>query len=191
MNLRDVYKKYDERKSEIKSRLEDFKANEDLFEELCFCICTPQSKARACDRAIEELGSTGKLMDGNRGQVESVLKKYGVRFFKNKAKYMLETRNKKIKFDREWLVNNIKGLGYKEASHFLRNTGVFDVAILDRHILKLLKDFNVIDEIPKTMTRKKYLEIESKMKSFSENIEIPMEELDLLFWSMKSGEVFK
>ena len=86
----------------------------------------------------------------------------------------------------------MKGLGYKEASHFLRNIGVgLDLAILDRHIIKNLKRYGVIEEVPKSLTPKKYLEIEEKMKEFARRIDIPMPELDLLFWSMETGEVFK
>ncbi|MEM7816211.1 MAG: DNA lyase, partial [Candidatus Aenigmatarchaeota archaeon] len=132
-----------------------------------------------------------------------------VRFHKNKVGYILQAREiftmegklcvkKKLislgtPFEmREWLVSNIKGLGYKEASHFLRNIGLGkDIAILDRHILKNLKRQGVIREIPKTLTPKKYKEIEEKMRSFSKKVRIPMDELDLLFWSEETGEVFK
>ena len=93
---------------------------------------------------------------------------------------------------REWLVNNIKGIGYKEASHFLRNIGFgSDIAILDRHILRTLKSIKVIDEISESLSKKKYLTIEEKMRNFSKDIEIPMDHLDLLFWYREKGEVFK
>jgi len=93
---------------------------------------------------------------------------------------------------RGWMVENIKGMGYKEASHFLRNIGFGkDIAILDRHILKNLKDLGVISEIPDTLTEKKYFEIEGKMRDFSERAGIPLEALDLLFWSMQTGHIFK
>lgn len=93
---------------------------------------------------------------------------------------------------REWLVNNIKGIGYKEASHFLRNIGFgSDIAILDRHILRTLKSIKVIDEISESLSKKKYLNIEEKMRNFSKDIKIPMDHLDLLFWYREKGEVFK
>ena len=92
---------------------------------------------------------------------------------------------------REWLVKNIKGYGYKEASHFLRNIGKgFELAILDRHILKNLVEFNVIDGIP-ALTKKKYYEIEKKMKEFSERIGIPMAYLDFVLWYKQTGRIFK
>ena len=93
---------------------------------------------------------------------------------------------------REWLVSNVKGFGYKEASHFLRNIGFgSDIAILDRHILKNLKKHGVINEIPKTITKKNYFEIENRMRDFSKRSGIPMAHLDLLFWSNETGEIFK
>ncbi|KKP28400.1 MAG: putative N-glycosylase/DNA lyase [Parcubacteria group bacterium GW2011_GWA2_31_28] len=130
------------------------------------------------------------------------------RFYKNKSNYLKLSKdqynnikkiiinknkkdiikNKKI---REFLVKNIKGLGYKEASHFLRNIGYKNLAILDRHILKNLQKFKVINKVPKHLNKKNYLSIEEKFYKFSKKIDIPMDELDLLFWSMETGKVFK
>ena len=65
---------------------------------------------------------------------------------------------------REWLVRNVKGIGYKEAGHLLRNIGFDqDLAILDRHILKNLKKLGVIDDVPESPTKRQYLSIEVKM----------------------------
>ena len=83
-------------------------------------------------------------------------------------------------------------MGYKEASHFLRNIGFGDdIAILDRHILKHLVGNKVIPEVPKSLTGKKYLEIEQKMKEFANSTGIPFGHLDLVWWSEETGEIFK
>jgi len=204
---------YEKRKLEIKKRLEDFekiweKSNKDLFVELCFCLLTPMSRARAADEAINHLLKKNLLSVENKNQILKELNDAGVRFPENKAKFIIEAReffthNGKIDIKnklnlgtsnakREWLVNNVKGLGYKEASHFLRNIGLgFDLAILDRHIMKNLLKYGIIKEIPKCLTKKCYLSLENKMKEFSEKINIPLAELDLLFWSEETGEVFK
>jgi N-glycosylase/DNA lyase len=92
---------------------------------------------------------------------------------------------------REWLVKNVKGIGYKEASHFLRNIGYKNMAILDRHILKNLVRVGVLNSLPKSLSRTNYLDIEKKFLNFSKKINIAMDELDLLFWSMETGEVLK
>src|SRR6267143_178578 len=93
---------------------------------------------------------------------------------------------------REWFVENVKGLGYKEASHFLRNIGHGEeFAILDRHILRNIKKLGLVEEIPTSLTKKKYLDIEERLRHFSKEIDIPMADLDLLFWSKETGWVFK
>ncbi len=202
---------YRKKKVKIRNRLKSFreiykKSDRDIFKELCFCILTPQSKAIICDKAIERLQKDDILFKGDIRKVKSYLK--GVRFPNNKARYIIEARNifknghgpdikskidsKDLSKTRDWLVSNVKGLEYKEASHFLRNIGFgSNLAILDRHILKNLKRYKVIKDIPATLTKKKYLEIEDKMRSFFEKIGIAMGEIDLLFWSMETGVIFK
>ena len=93
---------------------------------------------------------------------------------------------------RDWILKNVKGMGLKEAAHVLRNLGYGRyLAILDRHVLKNLKELGVIDEIPKSLTKNKYFEIEKLMIAYSEKVNIPMDALDLVFWSQQAGEVFK
>jgi len=93
---------------------------------------------------------------------------------------------------RDWLEKNINGLGYKEASHFLRNIGFGEkIAILDRHILRNLKEIGIIEEIPKYLNRSGYSRIEKNMIEFSKQINIPPSHLDLLLWSKETGEIFK
>ena len=90
------------------------------------------------------------------------------------------------------MVKEVNGFGYKEASHFLRNIGFYeDVAILDRHILRNIVRFGIIKEIPKTINKKTYIEIEDKMKNYCKKHKINFAELDLIFWSNETGEVFK
>jgi N-glycosylase/DNA lyase len=209
--LENMMKSYVSRRVAIKRRLLEFREmwkepEEMIFAELCFCICTPQSSARACDKSITRLKKTGILFKGREQDIVRYLT--GVRFPRNKAKYIVNARNflsksgdievkRLIRFSdpikiRMWLVKNIKGLGYKEASHFLRNIGLGErLAILDRHILKNLVKYGIIKEVPKTLTPKRYLEIEKVMEKFSDSIDIPMAELDLLFWSEETGEIFK
>lgn len=191
----------------IRSRLNEFDRlrekgnNGEIFAELIFCILTPQSKAQSCWKTVETLLNKNLLLKGNEDQISKMLKR--VRFRNRKAEYIVEARkhypirSKIKKFDdiysaREWLVQNVRGMGYKEASHFLRNIGFGEeLAILDRHILKNLKSLGVIEEIPRFLTKKKYFEIEKKMKKFSEKVEIPMSHLDLVLWYKETGKVFK
>ncbi|MFX0023913.1 MAG: N-glycosylase, partial [Candidatus Hermodarchaeota archaeon] len=90
----------------------------------------------------------------------------------------------------DWLVKNVKGIGYKEASHFLRNIGYTEYAIVDFHIVDLLVKHNFIEK-PKTMTKSKYLEIEKILKSIGSELELNMAELDLYLWYLETGKILK
>jgi N-glycosylase/DNA lyase len=104
--------------------------------------------------------------------------------------YSLIRSQQKTHAIRDWLVNNVNGVGMKVASHFLRNTGMFDVAILDFHILNLLERNGVINR-PRTLTRKKYLEIENILFYISQKIGIPPGILDLYLWYLETGNIVK
>ncbi|NIA23194.1 MAG: N-glycosylase/DNA lyase [Proteobacteria bacterium] len=190
-DFREVYRKGDDRR---------------IFAELAFCILTPQSNARYCWETICDMYENNILFNGDEESICNALRR--VRFKVRKSEYIVLAResffsgNKSLKekiaeFDdtfaaREWFVKEIKGLGYKEASHFLRNLGKGDkIAILDRHILRNLEKYGVIEAIPKSLTKTKYCEIENKFARFAEKIAIPLEHMDLLFWYNAKGEIFK
>ncbi len=86
---------------------------------------------------------------------------------------------------------NIKGIGFKEASHFLRNIGFSGYAILDKHILNTLQELKIIKDSKPPSTRDKYIEIEEKLKGFADDVGIHIDEMDLLLWSEKTGEILK
>jgi N-glycosylase/DNA lyase len=94
---------------------------------------------------------------------------------------------------RDWLVREkrIKGLGYKEASHFLRNIGLKGYAILDKHVLRSLAELKIIDDPKPPNTRLRYLTVEKQLKKLAELAEIDFDELDLVLWSLKTGEILK
>ncbi len=211
LRLRGIYR---EKKKEIIGRLGEFddcltkKDDADVFKELAFCLLTPQSKAQCCWDAIQTISSLNLLLAGTENDLKKHLQR--VRFHNKKARYLagareifrnagcLSVKNVLAQFSdahecREWLVKNVRGLGYKEASHFLRNIGFGgnQIAILDRHILKNLLLFGVIREIPKSLSKSKYLDVERKMAGFSRSLRIPLAHLDLLFWYKETGEIFK
>lgn len=212
-SIRQLLSAYAKLKPDIKKRLAQFRlrlkdADEKLFSELSYCILTANANARKCDEAIRHLERRALLLKGRPHHIRPVLRGRA-RFHNKKADYIVLARElfksgkrldirkridpKDIVSTRQWLVDNIKGFGYKEASHFLRNIGLGpDIAILDRHILKNLKRYGVIRKIPPSAGgRNIYLEIEEKMRLFSKKVKIPMDELDLLFWAMQTGFVFK
>jgi N-glycosylase/DNA lyase len=94
---------------------------------------------------------------------------------------------------RDWLAQEkrIKGLGYKESSHFLRNIGLRGYAILDKHVMNCLTDLKVVETPKPPGNRRCYLETEERLRTFARDIGIDFDELDLVLWSMKTGEVLK
>ncbi len=202
---------YRSKRREIADRLGDFREILDgdertVFAELAYCICTASAKAASADAAIRRLAATGILYKGRARQIGPYLR--GVRFWRKKSVFIESARRsftergrivikkRLIKRDpvilRDELVWTAKGLGYKEASHFLRNVGLGEeLAILDRHTLRCLNDFGVIEEMPGSLTRRRYLSIEEKMRAFSRMVHIPMGHLDLLLWSRQTGRIFK
>lgn len=126
-----------------------------------------------------------------------------IRFHNIKAKNLLEAqKNFQETLDilnlnipqiekRNLLAYKINGIGMKESSHFLRNIGFENLAILDRHILRMLLACGIYNEIPKLSSMKQYLKVEYDFLNFSKEINISMDELDLLFWSAATGEILK
>ena len=193
----------------IDKRLEQFssfrsKSTKQWFSELCFCILTANSKAKTSIAIQKQLRAKG-FCECAAGDIRKCIMKHKHRFHNNKTRYIIEARKHidikdkvidLVKEDgyfnaREWLVKNIKGIGYKEASHFLRNVGYFDLAILDRHILNLMSVYRFIKQRPKQLNKKNYLAIEKKFKTIADNLAMSMAELDMYMWYMKTGEVLK
>ena len=198
-DIRELRQLYKQRKHEIRKRLDEFKhPNKDNFLELCFCICTPMSKA---ERVIQVINERNKkiLLDGSSSEIANLLRGYA-RFHNNKARYIVEARKKKSLLKklpkngleaRNFLLENFKGIGLKETSHFLRNVGYNDLAILDVHIIKCLYDLKVLGSDNRPSSRKQYEQMEEQFKTFSEKVKIPLDELDLLFWSSGTGKILK
>jgi N-glycosylase/DNA lyase len=200
---------------EIRSRLAEFQevwhtgSDERLWEELVFCIFTAGASAAMGLRAIEAVRPL--LMEGKREQMTRALKKAGAhRFPVARPGHIVVTRNylrehcgmalrKTLQSfsdpeqRRDWLAQEkgIKGLGFKEASHFLRNIGLKGHAILDKHVLNCLADLKVIETPKPPTTRRRYLETEEILRQFARDIRIDFDELDLVLWSMKTGKVLK
>ena len=161
-----------------------------LFKELCFCLMTANFNAERAIRIQNEIDDG--FLNLPEKDLAKKLKTSGHRFPNARAKYIAEARKQKnnLKTDRKWLITNIKGLGYKEASHFLRNTGHEDCAIIDFHIIDILADHGIIKR-PKTVTAKKYLKIEKELKKLADKLNINLSELDLYLWYLETGKVLK
>ena len=190
----------------IRARLGDFaRVNPDAyFYELAYCLLTPQSRADHAEAVVDRLREGRFAETGFDPEPLLRHKSHYIRFHRTKARHLLRMRaefppilqhllnGSEARELREWLVGNVKGLGQKEATHFLRNVGRNEgLAILDRHILRNLKRYGVIRTLPPNLSKKTYLSIERRFQRFAEEIRIPLDELDLLFWSMETGEIRK
>jgi len=169
-----------------------------MFLELCFCIFTANCSSQKCWDVQNTLGED--LLHLSTEDLEHQLRLLGYRF-PNRADRVVAARNQlpeimqqlsknNGKEIREWLVQNITGFGYKEASHFLRNIGFDDVAIIDVHILRVLEEYGMISS-PKTLTKKRYLAIEKILETLADHSLLTLAELDLYLWYMRTGKVLK
>jgi len=190
----------------VARRMEEFRAagrssGDRIFSELCFCILTANYTAEGGIRIQKDVGNGFCTMD--EGELAKRLRSLGHRFPNARARYIAEARKHRVKLDevfrtcssgemREWLALNVKGLGYKEASHFLRNIGVTDLAIIDFHIIDILAKNGLIKK-PKSrsLTRKKYLEIERVLARLAKKAHLTLAELDLYLWYLETGKILK
>ena len=203
------------RRKEIRARLAEFEAvwrtgsDVRLWEELVFCIFTAGASARMGLKAIKAVRSL--LSEGGAEEMTHALRKARAhRFPVARPRYVVVTRDYlrehcKMRLResllgfkdpierRDWLAGErrIKGLGYKEASHFLRNIGMKGYGILDKHVLHCMAELGVVDSSKPPATRTSYLELEDRLRHFSRDVGIDFDELDLVLWSMKTGEVLK
>jgi len=195
----------DEVRRIVEARIKEFESlrsssREDLFKELCFCILAANFSAERSLRIVEEIGDD--LLKLSEEELAETLRRLGHRFPSSRARYIVQARkslDELVKIletiddefmVREWLVRNVKGVGYKEASHFLRNIGFKNLSIIDFHIIDLLARYGLIKK-PRSMTRKRYLEIEGLLRRISEKLGICLAELDLYLWYMSSNKILK
>jgi len=181
----------------VEERFKQFKqlgengTNEELYSELCFCILTANWSARGGMRAQQLIGVEG-FMKASEEELAETLTHLHHRYPKARASYIVKNRwvvhHLKALLSlppaeaREWLVKNVLGIGYKEASHFLRNAGVEELAILDRHVLSLMNQFGLIDSLPRSLTRQRYLSLETLLKEEARCFGESPGKFDLYLW---------
>jgi len=191
-------------RARVESRLREFrelglKGSDEIFKELCFCILAANFDAEKSIRIQEEVDEG--FLSLSEEELAETLRRFGHRYPRKRAEYIVEARKLKDSLNnivgsldgesaREWLVKNVRGIGYKEASHFLRNVGYTDLAIIDYHILDLLVKYRLIEK-PRTMTRRRYLEIESLLKRLADRLNVNLAELDLYLWYLETGKILK
>ena len=206
---------------DIEQRVAEFREvwdrgdEDELLCELMFCLLTPAARAHSAWEALQNLKHKGLILrkmpayDEGERRIRIADELRTVRFKNNKARNVMEAEKNFMvggkasilphlsRFHthmemREWLVATVRGMGYKEASHFLRNIGKgADIAILDRHILRCLNRLGIIDSVPEGLARMRYIETEQRMRALALRLDIPLHHLDLLLWYHETGEMFK
>jgi len=191
-------------KKQVDTRIKEFKeinrrSNDEIFQELCFCILTANFNAEKCIKIQREIGD--EFLTLSKEELAKKLVDLGHRFPNARARYISDSVKYKESLKdiinssnstelRSWLVKHVKGLGYKEASHFLRNIGFDDYAIIDFHIIDVLVTYNLIER-PKTLTKRKYLEIENTIRDIAKETNLTLAELDLYLWYIETGKILK
>ena len=187
-------------KKQVNSKIKEFserKLNQkQRFQELCFCILVAGSNLEQTKKAWEK--NKDNFLKSDSKELQEQLRKCGCRF-NHRAAYILEAKKslKDIDFNkdafelREQLVKEIKGLGMKEASHFLRNLGHKNFAILDRHVLNILHKEGFIQKVPRTLTKNTYLKTEDKLRPLAKKLRMSMVELDLYLFYLNSKKIAK
>lgn len=208
--LDELKSEYARRKDMIEAQLGEFRKiresadDRKIFEELAYCILTSAVGPKVGLKSIEAIKDV--LLDGTAEDTESRLK--GVHKYPEKAYFIVHTREylkREYGFKLRELVDSfddpgerrdffalnrdIKGLGYTQASHFLRNIGFTGYAILDKNVIKSLYDLGIIDSSKPPSTGKKYKEIEGRMKTLAAVLGTGLDELDMLLWSLKTGRI--
>jgi N-glycosylase/DNA lyase len=219
MKKSEVLEHYQEKQQEIESRLEEFRELRDSdeprkFLELVFVILTSQTGAEKSWEATSELERRDLLTSGDEDSIKKILEKHSVQYADEKASYIVDNYEnlsqptltdpeKKLKISekikaedldssREWFAENVKGIGWKGASHFLRNIGYGDsFAIISSHIIDVMAEIGLLENPKPPGNMEEYLEMEKRLNEFSEEIGIDIQALDLVLWSMRTGEVFK
>jgi len=188
----------DKRMSEFEC-LERKNSNE-IFKELCFCLMTANFSAEKSIKIQDKINNGFLYLSEEK--LAKKLSEQGHRFPNTRARFIFEAKKYKNNVKeilssleneplmRKWLVKNIKGLGYKESSHFLRNIGFKNISIIDFHIIDLLVENKLIEK-PKTITSEKYIEIEKILKQLAKKTKTTLGELDLYLWYEETGKVLK
>lgn len=209
-NIEDLKETYNRIKPEITERINEFREIRDkgdkksVFRELCFCILSSGTGPAVAEKSVQAIDDI--LLTGREEEIVERLE--GIHKYPEKGGYVFTTReylSKNYNMDlvntlssiddhnerRDFLARNrnIKGIGYLQASHFLRNTGFSGYAILDKNILKSLYELGVISDTKPPVSRKRYIEKEQKMKDFAVMLEIEFDHLDLLLWYMMRGRI--
>lgn len=182
---------------------------EDSFYEGCYCLCAVQNPAVRTAEAVDwmreqdvygKLGRSVRSDKAIQAKIAAGIKGL-VRFHNVKAGRIVMLR-RQIEGIHAWLAaadpgeapalrdrltREVKGFGFKEASHFLRNVGFRGLTIPDVHVLRRLSALGLIEDDGRSLTPRVYREVDAAMRRYAEMLGADIDELDALWWSRGSG----
>ncbi|MEN2990981.1 hypothetical protein WG926_21905 [Tistrella sp. BH-R2-4] len=85
---------------------------------------------------------------------------------------------------RTWLVSNVSGIGPKQASMFLRNSGIsYDLAVIDRHVLNYMTAIGLYDGAERAISKlPQYHRHETALISHADRLGFAVGLLDWAIW---------
>jgi len=180
----------------------------ELFKELVSCIIGSRityEKAKIASDAldVEGLLSLEYLLENSvtcEQRIHSVLKDKGCLYAFSKARYIVKTgtnlyvnnrssikgilgESKSQSEAREILSDICFGIGFKQASLFLRNIHYAnDLAILDSHVIKYLGILGLKRKLHKNLSKNVYLNYENLLREYSKRFNTSVAKLDVSIW---------
>jgi thermostable 8-oxoguanine DNA glycosylase len=195
----------------FKNKFELTKSNEGKWQELVYCILAgsqfPVNKLKIIFpvlftdyKQLFEL-KTFKTFGQNERKIEiaRILKKLGYRYHTQKAMTIISaadyfvtqhksdikkfiSNNSDVNIIRKTLVKDIKGIGIKIASHWLRNIGL-PVCTIDVHLRRLLCNISISNENPEgALKDSDFLILENIFKEWSMILKIDLGILQFSVW---------
>lgn len=182
---------------------------DDAWREMLYCILAGTQVSTDVVRKsyFDLIDSNPEVLDFNevkkspekiQKKIALTLKRNGYRFYETKSKVMINAADyfgevvKDYKNLRtlDWydvrlrLIKNVKGIGNKIASHWLRNIG-FQLPIIDIHVRRVLSCAGLIeDKYDKyQISDSEYWYLEKKVIEISSQIGMDVAKLDFILWS--------
>lgn len=181
---------------------------EDAWRELLYCILAgTQVSTDVVRRSYLDLIKTvPEILDVNyintyplqtKRKIEDTLKINGYRFYITKSNTMINAANYFDEIVKDYeiiedldchkvrtrLIKNVKGIGNKISSHWLRNIG-FQLPIIDIHVRRVLSCAELIDEefTKNQISNSEYFYLENKVIEIAKQLKIDVAKLDFILW---------
>ncbi len=180
----------------------------EVFEALAGCILSSRVRHDACVRAVERLRAAGLFlrMSGashmpKEGDVAALLaaRPLSYPFPARGARYVLQSVEsvrsvgrplaeflrdiESASSARAWLVDHCLGVGPKQASLFLRKSGInSSLAVLDTHVLRFMAELSLTQSAAPPSTLARYERLEGCLQRYASWIGLEMALLDAAIW---------